>query len=231
MACTITEIKNNKLKLEEIKMLNDSKIKGIDPPLPSNYNFFLLVVGTPGSGKSSLWINLITKKEKNTYYKKFDKIFIFSNSFKTISTTIHLPKDRIFDGLSELEEVVKTIEDTADRCLFIIDDCVSETKADPAFLKFIYNRRHLAGGISIIFTTQVYNKIPLAIRKASSDIILFSTGNKREIASIYADFVNIPEKAFEEVVQHCFTGKHDFMMFNGDTNTFYKNFNLLQLDF
>ena len=82
----IQEIKNNKLKLQEIKMANDCKIKGVESPLPNNYNFFLLVVGAPGSGKSMLWINLISRKEKNTYYKKYDKIFIFSNSFKTITT-------------------------------------------------------------------------------------------------------------------------------------------------
>ena len=138
----IEEIKNNKLKLQEIKMANDCKIKGVESPLPNNYNFFLLVVGAPGSGKSMLWINLISRKEKNTYYKKYDKIFIFSNSFKTITTKIHLPEDRIFNGIVELEMVVDSIKDSDDTILIIIDDCVADIKNESYMLKLIFNRTY-----------------------------------------------------------------------------------------
>lgn len=227
----ITEIKNEKLKLEEIKMANDSKIPGVDRPLPDNYNFFLLVCGAPGSGKSSLWINLITKKQKNTYFKKYDRIFIFSNSFKTITKEINLPPDRIFDGISELESLIDSIKDTDHKVLLIIDDCVADIKNEAYMLKLIYNRRHLAGGISIIMTTQVYNRVPLPMRKASSDLILFTTGNKRELKSVYNDFVNIPEQAFNKITQYCFKGKHDFMVYCTESCDFYHNFNLLKLEF
>lgn len=231
MSVTIKEIKNNKLKLQEIKMSNDGKIKGVERPLPTAYNFFWLICGAPGSGKSSLWVNLITNKEKNNYYKKFDKIFIFSNSLKTITKKINLPEDRKFDGIGELEMVVEAIKDSDDKILIIIDDCVADIKSESFMLKLIYNRRHIAGGISIIITTQVYNKVPLPIRKASSDLVLFSTGNKKEINSVYNDFINIPEKDFERIIQYCFKGKHDFMFFSTSDNTFYRNFNLLELEF
>ena len=195
------------------------------------YNFFLLVCGAPGSGKSSLWINLITRREHNTYYKKYDKIYIFSASLKTINQKIKLPEDRLYDNLGDLEMLIDSVKDSDDRILIIIDDLVADLKSEAYFLKFVFNRRHLAGGISIILTTQVYNKIPLPIRKASSDIILFSTGQKRELSSIYNDFVNIPEADFNKIIQHCFKGKHDFMVYTTEDCNFYRNFNLLVLDF
>jgi GTPase SAR1 family protein len=231
MAVQIKEIKNDKLKLQEIKMANDAIIKGVEKPLPTAYNFFLLVVGAPGSGKSSLWINLITKKESNTYYRKFDKILIFSNSFKTITTEIHLPPERIFDGIGDLEYVIDSVKDSDDKILIILDDVVADVKNESHMLKLIYNRRHLAGGISIILTTQVYNKVPLALRKAASDLILFTTGNKKELKSVYNDFINIPEDAFYKITQHSFKSKHDFLVYTTDSGSFYHNFNLLVLDF
>ena len=127
--------------------------------------------------------------------------------------------------------MIESVKESDDRILLIIDDCVADIKNDDYMLKLIYNRRHLAGGISIIITSQVYNKVKLPIRKAASDIILFTTGNKKEIASVFNDFVNIPEPAFNKIIQYCFKGKHDFMCYCTETCDFYRNFNLLELDF
>lgn len=229
---TIHEIQNEKLKITPIKMSNDGIIPHVEPPLPNNYGFFMMVIGKPNSGKSTLWLNLITNKEKHNYYKKFDKIYIFSNSLKTITRKIHLPDDRLFDGISELEPLIESIKDTDDKVLLIIDDCVTDLKSPDYLLKLIYNRRHLAGGISIIITSQVYNKIALPIRKASTTLVLFSTGNKKEISSVYQDFANIPEKDFNTIVNYCFKGgSHDFMVYSTITGDFYHNFNKLEIEF
>ena len=115
MSIKIKEIKNDKLKINPIKMKNDAIIKDVVAPLPNNYGFFLCIVGKPNSGKSTFWMNLIVKKERAVYYKKFDKIFIFSNSLKTITTKINLPEDRLFDGIGELESVIDSIRDDDDK--------------------------------------------------------------------------------------------------------------------
>lgn len=230
MSLTIREIKNDKLQIKAIKMLNDGLIKHVEAPLPNNYGFFMMVVGAPGSGKSTFWLNLITNKEKHNYYKKFDKIYIFSNSLKTITKKINLEEDRLFNGISELETLIESIKGTDDKVLLIIDDCVTDLKQPDYLLKLIYNRRHLAGGISIIITSQVYNKINLSIRKAATTLVLFSTGNKKEISSVYNDFVNIPERSYEEIVHYCFkNSSHDFMCYSTSTGQFFHNFNLLDL--
>jgi GTPase SAR1 family protein len=227
----IHEIKNDKYKIEAYKMANDAIIKKVDAPIPSQYGFFLMVIGTPGSGKSTFWLNLITKKVKNTYYKKFDKIYIFSNSLKTITTKINLPEDRLFDGISQLEDIIEVIKDSDDRVLLIIDDCVTDLKNADYLLKLIYNRRHIARSVSIIITSQVYNKINMAVRKAASDLVLFSTTNKKELETVFSEYINIPKNDFDEVCRYCFKTKHDFLFYKTQDNSYYHNFNRLELDF
>ena len=129
MSLSIQEIPNDKLHISPIKMANDGIIPNVESPLPNNYGFFMMIVGKPNSGKSTLWLNLITNKEKHNYYKKFDKIYIFSNSLKTITRKIHLPDDRLFDGISELEELIESIKGSDDKVLLIIDDCVTDLKS------------------------------------------------------------------------------------------------------
>lgn len=228
----IKEIRNDKLQIKAIKMLNDGIIPHVEAPLPNNYGFFMMIIGAPGSGKSTLWLNLITNKEKHNYYRKFDKIYIFSNSLKTITKKINLPEDQMFDGISELEGLIENIRDSDDKALLIIDDCVNDLKSPDYILKLIYNRRHIAGGVSIMITSQVYNKIHLSIRKAATNLILFATGNKRELSSVYNDFINIEEKDFQAIVNYCFSkGAHDFMCYSTCTAQFFHNFNLLQIEY
>ena len=172
-----------------------------------------------------------TKKVKNTYYKKFDKIFIFSNSLKTITTKINLPEDRLFDGISQLEDIIEVIKDSDDRVLLIIDDCVTDLKNADYLLKLIYNRRHIARSVSIIITSQVYNKINMAVRKAASDLVLFSTTNKKELETVFSEYINIPKNDFDEVCRYCFKTKHDFLFYKTQDNSYYHNFNRLELDF
>ena len=49
----IKEVKNSIYKIDAIKMKNDCQIKNISDPLPSQYCFFLVVVGRPNSGKTT----------------------------------------------------------------------------------------------------------------------------------------------------------------------------------
>ena len=232
MSLKINEIKNDRLQIDPIKMKNDALIPNVADPLPNNYGFFLCIVGKPNSGKTTFLLNLITKKDKSSYFKKFDRIYIFSNSLKTITTKIHLPDDRFFEGISELEELLEKIKDDEDRTLLILDDCITDIKNHDYILKMIYNRRHISGSLSICLTSQNFNKIPLAIRKASTDLVLFSTGNKREIEAVFNDLINVERKYFDEIVRHCFSpSSHDFIFYKTETGTFYHNFNKLDIEY
>jgi hypothetical protein len=222
----IHEEKNPYYEVEEIKMSNDQEIKNTHEPLPKMYSFFMLITGKPNSGKSTLWINLLIKKSKNTFYKQFDKVYIFSNSIETITEKIHLPEEQILPGLDQLEEVLETIRKTKDKTLLVLDDCMSEVKATDHIMKMIANRRHIGGGVSIIITSQIFNRIPLSIRKMASDVILFNTSNKKELESVFSDFSSLSKPNFLSLCEHIFDhDAHNFMWLQTATETYFKNFN------
>ena len=232
MPITINELKNNKYHIEPIKMANDAIIKNVSDPVPNKYGFFLMLIGKPNSGKSTWRINLLKKSpNNNTYYHKFDNVHIFSNSLKTITSKIKLPKDKLHHVITDLADAVNEETDSENKILIIIDDCVTDLKDSDFMLKLIYNRRHIAKSISLIITSQVYNKISLKIRKCCTDLILFNTGSKKEIQSIYDDLINIDKDDFYKIIKHCFSGSsHDFLVFKTEDGSFYHNFNVLVIN-
>jgi adenylate kinase family enzyme len=227
----IVEVKNDKYKIKKIIMTNDAEIDGTELPLPTKYNFFMLLVGRPGSGKTTFAINLINKRKKNTFYKKFDKVYIFSNSFKTISEDIKLSPDRIYDGIEDLEKVVEEIKETEDKTLILLDDCVSDIKDVVYMQKLIYNRRHIGGGVSLIITTQIYNKLPLNLRKCATDLLFWATTNKKEYESIFNDYINLTKENWAKLLKYVFKeDPHNFLWFKADEQVYYKNFNRLMFE-
>ena len=61
------------IKLAKFKFNCDECDKSIPNPLPQNLNHFMMIVGKPGSSKTTLIMNMICKRGK-MYNKKFDRI-------------------------------------------------------------------------------------------------------------------------------------------------------------
>jgi hypothetical protein len=108
----IKEKLNRKVKLKPIKMNTNAEIPGGQPPF-DRYNFALLVVGVPNSGKSTFVFSQLTQPPRNgepagIFYKKFHKVFIFSPSVHTIDKKIHIPDDQIFPefDIEKLQEIL-----------------------------------------------------------------------------------------------------------------------------
>ena len=97
-----------------------------------------------------------------------------------------------------------------------------------------HNRRYLAGkggSVSLIMTAQVYNKVPKAIRKNSSQLIFFQP-SRAELDNIFIENALIPRKQFDAIVKHVFKSKRDFMYMNlmkGPEEMYHRNWNRLQL--
>ena len=245
MDLDIKEIDNDKIKLSKMCFSCDGIDDSIPAPLPQKKNFFLGLIGKPGSGKTSLLMNLITKRNK-CFNRKFDKVFLFSPSLATdkdnkFST---LPSDQIYDELSveNLDEVLKRVKGSGDDTLLILDDVINDitksTELQRNLCRVIMNRRHLTtdgenGTMGIIMTTQVAIKIPAPIRKCLTHLVLFNTSNKKELQTIFDEFVSIPKKKFIEVLKYCFKSKHDFIYLNLEEeikNQFHNKFNKLVFD-
>ena len=73
-----TECDSN-IHLSKFKFNCDEVDPSVPKPLPQNLNHFLLIVGKPGSSKTTLLLNMICKRGK-MYNKKFDRVYLFSPS-------------------------------------------------------------------------------------------------------------------------------------------------------
>lgn len=240
----ITEIhnKDDRLKIKPLVYSSDKSDKKAPPaPLPNSYSNFFIFIGKPGSGKSTLMLNMFCSKKK-FLYKKFDKIYIFSpsllgNNLERKHPIFTLPPEQLFDELNDetFDIFLEDIRDTEDRVLVVFDDCQTEMAKGSMLSKMkklIFNRRHLTeGGVQIFISSQVYNNIPLALRKACSHLFLFRTKNLKEIENVRLELTNHKtEEEFSELLEFCFKKKHDFLLTDiyssyEDRVYFYHNFN------
>ena len=234
---------DEKIKISKFNFSCDDIDESIPKPLPQILNFFMLVCGRPGSGKTSLILNLICKRGK-MFNKKFDKVYVFSPSLLTMKDEPfgELPDDQVHTELSidNFQKALDDINGTGDKILFILDDVVNDMKKNMAIQtllsKALMNRRHLAGAggsVSFIITTQVYNKIPAPIRKTASHIILYHTRNKKEIETIYDELIVLPKEDFYEILKYCFDKRHNFIYIDINKSydkMFHKCFNQLEFN-
>jgi hypothetical protein len=236
----ITEIEpEKKITLSKIEFSCDDVDETIPAPLPNQLNFFMLISGKPQSGKTSLILNLICKNNK-VYNKKFDRIYVFSPSLITLKDDPFedLPDNQKFSELTpqDLEQVLKDIQNSGEKILFIMDDVVNDMKKNGVLAilnKMLMNRRHLAGSggsCSFIITSQIYNKVPISLRKTATQVILYSTKNKKEIDTIFDELILIPKDDYYEILKYCFDKKHNFIYIDinkSHDKMFHKCFNEL----
>tara|TARA_R110000868_G_scaffold131332_2_gene341309 strand:+ start:8240 stop:8980 length:741 start_codon:yes stop_codon:yes gene_type:complete len=232
-----------KITMKKWKFSCDEKTDGIPEPLPNVLRFCMAIIGRAGSGKSSLLMNLVCKRGK-LYNKKFDKVIVFSPSLKSMDDCPFdkLPPEQLFSELTidTLEQVVADITDSEERILIIMDDVVNDMNKNAELqrqlCKLLMNRRHIAGyggGISVIITSQVYNKIPCAIRKTFSHMILMDIKQKRELDSLWEEHILTDKKQFENICKYCYKDKFDFMYLDLEKpydEVFHRNFNKLIVD-
>jgi hypothetical protein len=117
-----------------------------------------------------------------------------------------------------------------------MDDVVNDMKKTGVLTllnKMLMNRRHLAGAggsASFIITTQIYNKVPITLRKTATQVILYSTKNKKEIDTIFDELILIPKEDYYQILKYCFDKKHNFIYIDinkSHDKMFHKCFNEL----
>jgi GTPase SAR1 family protein len=96
----IEEVLNKKIQIKPIKMNTNGLIPNGQEPFKT-YNFALLVVGQPNSGKTSFVLDQLTRSARldvpeGLFYKKFNQVFIFSPSLNTVDKPLPVPKEQIF---------------------------------------------------------------------------------------------------------------------------------------
>lgn len=212
---------------------NTRGFESISDPLEKN-NFFMIVNGRPGQGKSSFVYNLIAGKRNALYNRKFHNVHWWSGSLSTLD--VPLPKNRLHTGL-DMQELDKTLRSIppGQHTLMVFDDLVSELKKDAKpFLRLILNRRHVSahGSLSVILCTQKLSMVPLQLRNAASTFVLFEMA-KRESRIVYDELGD--HATFDEWLQmliFVYDRKYRFLLIRVNQPRalrYYKDFDLITL--
>lgn len=238
---TINE-QSSKLKLDVPEFHCDSCLGTHIPEPFSQSSHFKLLVGGPGSGKTSVVLGALgTRGENRVYRKVFHDVYLFQpkSSQASIKKSVfkNHPIEKIYDDLNydTLSEVLELItENSAEGhfSLVIIDDFASHLKdADiqQTFTHIVNNRRHLRTSLWVI--AQSYISVPLAVRKTVSDLILFRSANKKDYTSVFTELIHLPKDVADKIVQFVFRKPHDFMYVRVASNEIYRNFNKLQIEY
>ncbi len=216
--------------------------------LPSTYNHYWIITAKPRQGKSTYLMNLIAKQNKaSPYNKKFDRVYIFSPSMKTIDDDPFesIPEEQKYSELNveNLSNVYSEVKDSGERVLFILDDVVNDLKdkdTERLLTKIAMNRRHICGkneegdsaGISMWQTTQIFNRIPRPLRASASHYTIFKTTNKKELDTIYDELILMDKPDFKRLLDFVFDEKFNSLYINTDedfTKMYHKNFDRIEV--
>lgn len=205
--------------------------------LPS-VRFFGMLVGSTGTGKTNLLVNMLASNEF-PYDKIFegDNIYIFSgslNSDEKLQSLIEykeIPESNLYDNYdneqlhllyNKLEEDYtekKTNDIQINYPLIILDDlsfAIGRGKDFDALKRYSQNSRKL--GISFLITTQHFSQIPLSVRNNISFAVLYKTSSKN--VSIIEEEMNYlkTKKLFLEMWHQNIKSKRDYIIVNFDND-------------
>jgi KaiC/GvpD/RAD55 family RecA-like ATPase len=210
--------------------LCDKKIHDqIVSPLPDR-PFFMAIIGSAGTGKTSMLVNLLSSKQ--AYRKAFHHVHVVmpSHSVASLKRNIFKNHDRMYDDLDwgtldGIREAVRSSAEGEKSSLLVLDDVTAALKDNEiqrVLRDLIYNRRHYR--LSIIILVQSYNAMPLSIRKTLSHFLFYKPRNKKEAAAIFEELTTMPREEADEMMRFVFDPPYAFMFADTGTGELYKNF-------
>lgn len=229
-------ITHKEYKLTNPKFLVDFDLNETNTNYPfkhftSGYRFITLI-GKSGSGKTSLLISLLSNKQ--ILKKVFDNVIVYmpKHSRASLKKNIfdeNLDSSKLFDNLSFKNlsigyEMIKLFSENGENTLLVLDDCGSYLKDynnNQLLFDLVSNRRHYH--CTIIMLCQVYNSIPMNLRKGITDIVVFYKPNINEITNIFEELLEEKDKnKIKEIFDFIFDEKYSYMVLNTDSQRLYK---------
>jgi hypothetical protein len=232
----ITIKENEKPKLKTCEMLCDKKLHpkldAYDVTKFLNNHSTTLMIGRPGSGKTSLIYSFF--KSKDIFKNTFDKIFLFQPSQSRQSM-----KDKLFDRIPDnqkyeelsLENLNDVEENLSEHNNVIIMDDMGAFLRDKTIKKklkeLVFNRRHKH--LSIIFLVQTYMSLEPDIRKLFSNMFIFKC-SKREMEALWDEHIELPNDYVLPIMKLVFDEPYQYLFLNTDSQRLFKGFDELVLE-
>jgi GTPase SAR1 family protein len=221
--------------------------------LPKHSGFMWIFVGGAGTGKTTLLLNLMTKKPHNglrqSYRKVFDRVIVISPTLGRGSVKkdpfSRLPGEQMFDVLSigsllEVETMVDKFHSEGLHSLLILDDVGSALKqskeVQDKLKQFVMNRRHRS--LSMFMLVQKYTDVPSGVRANASHFCIWRPTTVLEREAITNDILPLKKdnaiKLFAYVYSNDLTDKYSFLYIDASRRRsskpiLHKNFNELTI--
>jgi hypothetical protein len=240
---SISEEKNTEMKEQKpIKEVMDIYVPEVPDGISRRNGMIYLLVGSGGSGKSSLLLGQF--KKGGAYHKKFHNLYYFvpSASFASVQKHPFEKHERVYhemtaDGLAELHDELlerkdKNIEEEepAEYNMVVFDDFANDLKDKSivrALNKMLIKARHL--NTSFVFTLQSYLYMPKILRKQITYATIFKPRNSEEWETIRREILQMKEDDAKKLFDYVFNEPYQHLDVDAFENKFYKNYNLLTL--
>lgn len=173
-----------------------------------------ILVGSSGSGKTNLLLNLIYKRESGL---KFTNLYVFSKSLEQrsyLDLKKHYKKveDKIGEQISyfynSCEDLI-SVDECEENSLVIFDDCLMEeqTKIKDYFIR----GRHK--NISCIYLSQSYSHLDLRVIRNNVNFLCIFRQNKYYTKRIFEDYVGseMTLDQFENLCYRCWNIPFGFL--------------------
>ena len=224
---------NDKPKLRKCKMMCDTPL---DPKLDAfdltrflNCHQFSIIIGKPGSGKTSLLYSMF--KSKPMLKGVYDRVFIVQppSSRSSMSDDIFgtLPKEQVFEDL-DMETLTAIDDNLHEGCNCLIMDDVTASLKDTMIRKklrqLIYNRRHKH--LSVLFLVQTWKSIHKDIRKIVNNVFAFRC-SKSEFDDIFGELIEEKRKHLDEILKMVYDQEHQYLFVNAESQRMFKGFDEL----
>jgi ATP:corrinoid adenosyltransferase len=230
---------NKKLDLEIPKFVCDNSPLGehlnhYEMLAHMNAFSFDMLIGRPGSGKTSLAVSFLTGKgDKKIYRKVFNHIQVVMpassrNSMKKNPFKKH-PEEKLFeeldyDTITTIYERLRTASEDGEKSLLILDDVGAALKnkdIQKTLKKIIFNRRHLK--TKIVLMLQSFISCPREIRKLATNVFLFKP-SKVEMEKFCEELFETKKERAVEIMTFAYQKPHQYIMLNVESQKMYRNF-------
>lgn len=238
----ISEIKNEAIKdTKPVKEKMDKYVPDIVEGVSRRNGMIYLLVGSGGSGKTSLLLNQF--RRGGAYHRKFHHLYLFTPAISFGSVKDHpfekhdkvqheLTRDTLEDLYAELKERKEEHDDEDEmeyNCV-VIDDMASTLKEKDVqrlLNTMLIKARHL--NTCFIFTLQSYLYMPKMLRKQTTYATIFKPKNREEWNSINQELLQMKEEDAKKLFDYIFEKEYSHLDIDTIENHLYRNFNLLEI--